>query len=90
MSDICDELEAMITRTVSDDMTHHTAAMTIRSLRAELADARAPDCRLCRHLGIASKPTGLEYECILAGTNAACADGHKYTGLIPVRLYEKE
>jgi hypothetical protein len=61
----------------------------ITRLRAELADARAPDCRLCRHLGIASKPTGLEYECILAGTNAACADGHKYTGLIPVRLYEK-
>jgi hypothetical protein len=33
--DICDKLESMITRTVSDDMTHHEAAQIIRSLREE-------------------------------------------------------
>lgn len=46
---IADKLEAMITRTVSDDMLHHEAATEIRRLRAELAEAKKPDCRTCLH-----------------------------------------
>jgi len=51
-------------------------------LRAELAEAKKPDCRLCEHFD------DWDIDCVLRGTAAACVAGHNYLGVTPVRLYE--
>lgn len=56
----------------------------IDQLRAELAEAKKPDCRLCEHFD------DWDIDCVLRGTAAACVAGHNYLGSTPVRLYERE
>ena len=64
------------------DLVLLAASKEITSLRAELTEARKPDCRLCEHFD------DWDMDCVLRGTAAACVGGHNYLGVTPVRLYE--
>lgn len=56
-------------------------------LRAELAEARKPDCRTCVHF---SEDYEQGHECLLAGGPFTCTNGEFYKRADPMRLYEKE
>lgn len=48
-------------------------------LRAELAEAKKPDCRMCSEFTA----------CLMNGEGELCKDGDAYTPTDPVRLYER-
>lgn len=54
---------------------------TIDRLRAELAEAREPDCRLCMNI------MGCQ---VTAPDAITCRDGSEYFAAAPLRMYEKE
>jgi hypothetical protein len=74
-----------------DGETLWAAAQRVMSecdrLRAELVEARKPDCRTCVHF---SEDYEQGHECLLAGGPFPCTNGEFYKRADPVRLYEKE
>ena len=69
------------------------AADEIERLRAELAEARRPDCTLCTHVTVNDSMNAFECGYNNTGAGTVCIGGDKFIkdhNDGPVRLYEKE
>ena len=81
MNDIVDRLRGQEPLHLGD---RSAAADVIERLRAELAEARKPDCHSCNWFN------ARDVSCVLEGGESECVNGDNYEYADPLRLYEKE